>query len=225
MRLPAIEGLIESLVGPGSVFDHHFLHPALPASVFEKIGHPHVSQHTHQDSTIDPRFEAFDIQLMYYPHDVTPEMGGTRFVPGTHLRKVSEAAVARYQNMASQEHVVCAAGTVLIMHHGIWHGGGINRTEERRQMFKIRLQPRVPQTRLRDTSDLVPEDSEQKPIFWADRADPDAIDTILCQPESWFEADTGRLEYLNRIRLWRSLVGDPDFDARYWVTRVETAPG
>ena len=29
------------------------------------------------------------------------------------------------------------------------------------------------------------------------------------------------LEYLNRIRLWRYLLGDDSFDADYWLTRVE----
>jgi len=29
------------------------------------------------------------------------------------------------------------------------------------------------------------------------------------------------LEYLNRIRFWRYISGDNNFDADYWVTRVE----
>jgi hypothetical protein len=40
-------------------------------------------------------------------------------------------------------------------------------------------------------------------------------------PEPWFEQDTGRLEFLNRIRLWRYLTDDPTYDADYWLTRVE----
>jgi hypothetical protein len=224
MALPAVAGIVQSLVGPDPTFDHHFLHRAMPAAFFAEKDIPHRSQETHQDSTIDPRFTTFDLQLMYYPHEVTREMGGTRFVPGTHLRKVSEAAIGRYQNIAGQQHVVCPAGTLLAMHHGIWHGGGINRTDTPRLMFKTRLNPTVAQQRLWDTSDLGPEDSRQRAIFWAEKPDPDAIHSILCRPERWFEADTGRLEYLNRIRLWRSLVGDPEFDADYWVTRVENAP-
>ena len=94
---------------PNPRFDHHFLHVTFPPEFYAARGLPNVSQHTHQDSTIDPR-RAFDIQIMYYPHDVTREMGGTRFVPGTHLRIVSEAAVARYQNIRGQQHVVCPAG-------------------------------------------------------------------------------------------------------------------
>ncbi|HWA59803.1 MAG TPA: phytanoyl-CoA dioxygenase family protein, partial [Caulobacteraceae bacterium] len=90
MALPRVRGAFQSLLGEAPVFDHHFLHITFPPRYHEAGGGENVSQHTHQDSTIDPR-TAFDVQLMYYPHDVTREMGGTRFVPGTHLRKVSEA--------------------------------------------------------------------------------------------------------------------------------------
>ncbi len=45
--------------------------------------------------------------------------------------------------------------------------------------------------------------------------------TVLTTPEPWQENDTGRLDYLNRIRFWRHLTGDKSFDADYWLTRVE----
>ena len=224
MALPEVDGIVRSLVGPNPTFDHHFLHVAMPPSFFQAKELPHRSQLTHQDSTIDPRFEHFDIQLMYYPHKVTNAMGGTRFVPGTHLRKVSESATGRYQNIAGQTHLVCEAGTLLAMHHGIWHGGGHNQTDSKRYMFKLRLAPRVKQTRLWDTSDLGSEDNAQKALFWAPDRDPETIAAILCKPEPWFEADTGRLEYLNRIRFWRSLLGDANFDAYYWLSRIENTP-
>lgn len=224
-RLPAVAGAIESLVGPKAIFDHHFLHVTLPPSVYEAISHPNASQHTHQDSTIDPR-RAFDLQIMYFPHAVTPEMGGTRFIPGTHLRIVSEAAVGRYQNIVGQQHMVCPAGTLLFLHHGIWHGGGMNRSDEMRYMFKIRLQPSVRQKCLWDTSDLTPGQFDQRPIFFLQAPpDPDHIHSILTRPEPWFEHDTGRLEFINRIRLWRHLLGDDNFDADYWMTRIEQEPG
>jgi hypothetical protein len=220
LALPVLSGAIRSLVGEHCVFDHHFLHIAFPRSL---QGKPPRSQNTHQDSTIDPR-RAFDIQILYFPHAVTATMGGTRFIPGTHLRIVSEAAIARYQNMLGQQHVVCPSGTVLILHHGLWHGGGANRSKRLRYMFKIRLCPSAPQVRLWDTGDLEDEPA-QRPIFWLDGPrDPASVATILTTPEPWQEADTGRLEYLNRIRLWRYLIDDESFDADYWLTRVENEP-
>ncbi|TVS12416.1 MAG: phytanoyl-CoA dioxygenase [Gammaproteobacteria bacterium] len=222
--LPQIRGAIESLVGPRSVFDHHFLHITFPPRFYLRQDQVPKAQHWHQDSTIDPR-RAFDIQLMYFPHEVTPEMGGTRFLPGSHLRIVSEAAISRYQNIRGQQHVACPAGSLLIMHHGIWHGGGRNESERLRYMFKIRLAPTVRQERLWDTSDLPEPPHGQRAIFWTGGRDDDAsIAAILTRPEPWFEADTMRLEYINRARFWRHLTGDATFDADYWLTRIENEP-
>jgi hypothetical protein len=226
LDLPEVRGIIASLVGPRPTFDHQFLHLAFPPSAYREGDPPQVSQHLHQDSTIDVRSGAFDIQLMYYPHAVGPEDGGTRFVPGSHLRTVSEAAIARYQNVRGQRHVVCPAGSLLVKHHGLWHGGGINRGAAPRIMYKIRLNPTVPQVRLWDTSDLPDADAPQRPIFWVRRPpDPESVDAILMRPEPWHEADTGRLELMARARFWRHLTGDPGRDVDYWLTRVENEPG
>lgn len=223
VRLPSIQGAIQSLVGANCVLDHHFVHVASGPLVYGN--RRQISQHLHQDSTIDPRESAFDIQMFYFPHEVTAEMGGTRFVPGTHLRVVSESAVARYQNMSGQRHIECPAGTVFFMHHGIWHGGGVNRSNLTRFLYKLRLNPIEPQVRLWDTSDLNREDSVQRPIFFVkERYDPDAIASILTRPLPWFENDTGRIEYIQRIRFWRKLIGDESFDADYWATRLECEP-
>jgi len=219
LRLPVVRGAVQSLVGEGCVVDHHFLHITFPPSYSD--GRVNKAQHTHQDSTIDPR-QAFDLQIMYFPHAVTVEMGGTRFVPGTHLRLVSEAAISRYHNILGQQHVVCPAGTLLLLHHGIWHGGGSNRSQLERYMLKIRFCPQQRQKGLWDTSDLPQEHYQQRPTFWIDpNRTPDPIQHILMQPEPWFELDTGRLEFINRIRFWRYLLGDQSFDADYWLTRIE----
>jgi len=225
LTLPRVAGAIESLVGPGCRFDHQGVHFNPPASIFAGSGLRVVAQHTHQDSTIDTR-RAFDIQLFYFPHDITPEMGGTRYVPGTHLRVVSEMACARYQNIRGQQKVVCPAGTLLFAHHGLWHGGELNHSDRTRIMLKIRLNPTVRQTRLWNTDDLAPEMAEPRVIFDATsgRTDPEDVQSVLCEPQPWFEWDTGRLEYLNRIALWRHLLGDDTFDAHHWRTRVENEP-
>ena len=219
VRLPEIKGAIDSLVGTGSLVDHHFLHITFPPKHYPK-GYEQVAQPYHQDSTIDPR-QAFDVQLFYFPHEVTLDMGGTRFVPGTHLRVVSEAAIARYQNIQGQQHVVCPAGTVMFFHMGLWHGGGLNLSEQLRYMFKIRLCPTKRQSRLWNFSDRE-QQRPQRPIFWTGGPrDETNLHAILTKPEKWFEADTGRLEYLNRIKLWRYITNDKNFDADYWLTRVE----
>lgn len=223
LDLPLVKGAIRSLLGEAPVFDHHFLHVTYPPRFHAAAAHENVSQHTHQDSTVDPRRNAFDVQMMYYPHAVSRAMGGTRFIPGTHLRKVSEVALGRYQNIVGQRHMVCEAGTLLFLHHGIWHGGGVNLSDDTRYMFKIRMHASGSQTRQWDLSDL-PQRNAQRPIFFV-KSPPErgSVETILTTPEPWFEQDTGRLEYVNRIKLWRYLTDDPAYDADYWLTRLEHA--
>jgi len=223
LKVPQVAGAIDSLVGSDCVVDHHFLHITFPESYYPPEKRPLTSQPTHQDSTIDVR-QAFDVQLFYFPHAVTLAMGGTRFIPGSHLRTVSEAAIARYQNIRGQQQVVCPAGTVLFFHMGLWHGGGLNSAEELRYMFKLRLCPMRRQTRLWDTTEDGTSDAA-RPIFWTDPTQSEAhLYSILTRPEPWFEADTSRLEYINRIKLWRYLSGDDNFDADYWLTRIENEP-
>jgi hypothetical protein len=221
LDLPLVRGAIRSLAGEDPVFDHHFLHVTFPPRYYAADGGENVSQPTHQDSTIDPRL-SFDVQIMYYPHAVTREMGGTRFIPGTHLRKVSEVALGRYQNMRGQQHMVCAAGTLLFLHHGLWHGGGVNLSDRTRTMFKIRLHASGSQQRQWDAG---PAADGQRPIFLVKgHRTADTVAAILMTPEPWFEQDTGRLEFINRIKFWRYLTDDPKYDADYWLTRLEHSP-
>jgi hypothetical protein len=199
LAMPQVQGAIHSLVGPDPLVDHHAIHIRQP--------HGGEAQHLHADAIIDPR-TAFDVQLMYYPHEVTLDMGGTLVVPGSHLRRINETDIGRYQNLVGQVPLVCPAGTVLILHHGIWHCGRRNDTDRVRYMFKIRLNPTVRQVRLWNTDDL----------------DDPAVAAELRQTFPWYENATGRLEITNRSRLWRFLTGDESYDTDYWLTRVENAP-
>jgi hypothetical protein len=200
LALPAVAGALESLVGPDPTVDHHAVHVREP--------HEGTAQALHADAIIDVRPDAFDVQLMYYPHAVTPDMGGTLSVPGSHLRRVNEADVGRVQNLRGQTRLTCPAGTVVLVHHGIWHSGRRNDTGRRRYMYKVRFNPTVPQVRLWDTSDL---------------HDP-AVVAELNASFPWYEPATARLEIHNRVLLWRALTGDDTFDIDHWVTRVRNRP-
>jgi hypothetical protein len=214
LELPEMQGIIESLVGPDPLFDHDAIHV--------REANEGEAQGLHADSIIDTR-TAFDIQIMYFPHDVPLEMGGTLLLPGSHFRKVNEMDIARYQNMLGQIPMVCKAGSVLVLHHGIWHCGRQNKTSQRRYMFKLRLNPQVRQLRLWNTDDLAADYAAHQEIF-AGKSKEGDIQTILSKQEAWFEQASGRLEIINRIKLWRYLTGDEDFDVHYWLTRLENNP-
>jgi hypothetical protein len=214
IRLPQVQGIIHSLVGPDPLFDHQAVHVREP--------NEGAAQHLHGDSTIDVRMH-FDIQLMYFPHDVTPEMGGTLIVPGSHFRRINEMDIARYQNIVGQIQTVCKAGTLLVVHHGIWHCGRQNKSNQRRYMFKVRLNPTVRQRLLWNTDDLTDETKRHQTIFGGSKKQDD-VQSILGQQEPWFEWGDGRLEIINRIKLWRFITGDDNFDVHYWLSRLENMP-
>ena len=66
-----------------------------------------------------------------------------------------------------------------------------------------------------------PASDVQRPIFLVKARQPtDTVAAILMTPEPWFEQDTGRLELVNRVKLWRYLTDDPTYDADYWLTRL-----
>ncbi len=214
LDMPEIQGLIHSLVGADPLFDHDAIHVREP--------NQGRAQGLHADSIIDLR-NHFDIQIMYFPHDVPLEMGGTLLLPGSHFRRVNEADIAAYQNMRGQIAMVCKAGSILVLHHGIWHCGRQNKTDRRRYMFKLRLNPAVRQLRLWNTDDLDDEYRAHQEIFTG-RANGDGVQAILSRREPWFEEASGRLEIVNRIKLWRFLSGDENFDVHYWLTRLENMP-
>ncbi|MEV8436010.1 phytanoyl-CoA dioxygenase family protein [Actinosynnema sp. NPDC051121] len=199
--LPPVAGALRSLVGPDPDVDHVAVHVREP--------NEGSAQPLHGDAIIDTRRDAFDVQLMYYPHEVTPDMGGTLLVPGSHLRLTNESDTGRYQNLLGQVRLTCPAGTVLLLHHGIWHGGRRNDSARRRYMFKIRFNPTAAQVRLWDTTDL----------------DDPAVAAELSTTFPWYEFATGRLEVYNRIALWRTLTDDDTFDIDHWATRVQNRPG
>jgi hypothetical protein len=198
IRLPAIQGMIDSLVGPGPLYDHHAVHTV-------NANHEH-GQIWHADAIIDTRMH-FDVQFFYFAHDTPREMGGTMFLPGSQYRRVSESDIARYQNFLGQMPMVCKAGTVAVAHHGIWHCAQPNLTDNKRYMFKLRLNPTVRQKKLWNTDDI--DDAE--------------IPGLLNANHRWYGNEV-RLEAVNRIKMWRFLTGDDNFDLSYWLSRLENAP-
>ena len=210
VRVPVVAGAIQSLVGARPVVDHHFVH-------IKASGDLHA-QGLHCDAIIDEGL-AFDIQLFWFPHDVACGEGGTRFVPGSHLRRVNMDEVSRYQHLAGEQYFSGPAGTVVVFHQGLWHAGAPNRGISERVMGKLRLNPTEPQVRLWDTSDLAARNRNDDHMFA--RMEPGSVAAALRRTESWYEPATHRLETVQRARLWRYLTGDDRFDVDWYLTRTE----
>ncbi|MDG2307527.1 MAG: phytanoyl-CoA dioxygenase family protein [Candidatus Binatia bacterium] len=212
LRLPRIRGIIQSLVGREPVFDHDFVHLREPRDLWE--------QHLHADAILDPTSFAFDVQLFYFPQELGPGEGGTRFVPGTHLRRVNELQVGRYQHLLGEKHVSCPAGTIVVFHQGLWHAGQPNASDRRRWMYKIRLNATEPQRRLWNTDDLKALQNGPDDHIFARFAD-DSVAKQLRHVEPWCDNADYRLEQVQRTQLWRYLTGDETFDVDYYLTRID----
>lgn len=212
LALPEVRGIVRSLVGQNPTFDHDFVHH-LPAK-------HQYRQHLHPDAIVDTEDHAFDIQLFYYPHTVAPGGGGTRFVPGTHLRRAPSASTARFQHVAGERRFAGPAGTVLVFHHGLWHAGDANPSDQDRWMYKLRLNPTEPQMRLWNTADLEQVQNDPADHIFA-RWRTDSVAATLRQQHPWQGTDAQRYDLVQRTRLWRFLTDDPAFDADHYLTRTD----
>lgn len=127
-----VRDAVRLLAGTSS-YDHSSVH-LTPA------GFP-FAQPWHQDSMVEVRPLAFDLLALYFPADTPAEMGPTLVLPGSHLRRVSNRSLARHHSFRGQRLLSCSAGSVAVLHAGLWHCAQPNRTDVDRYMFKLRLRP------------------------------------------------------------------------------------
>ena len=199
-RLPQVEGLIHSLVGPNPLYDHHFPH----LTKANNTRGPDM----HQDSVIDFRENYFDVQLSFFPADTPDDMGGTFLIPGTHYRNVRTSEITIYQHMKGKVWASCPAGTIYVWNTRVWHGARSNRSDQDRYMYKLRLNPTQPQIGLFNTSDL----------------NHPSIASILDTNHGW-EGNEHRYELMQRIKLWRFISNQRNYDiGERFMRRIEYNP-
>ena len=199
-------------VGASPLFDHDFTHHLQPHSTY--------TQPLHVDAITDSPDTTFDVQLFWYPHVVAPGEGGTRFVPGSHLRRVRSSGLDRYQHIAGEQQFSGPAGTVVVFHHGLWHAGQPNPGDGDRWMHKVRLNPTVAQVRLWNLDDLVVLQNPPSDHVFA-RMLPDSVAQILRTMHPWMSVTDYRNEQVQRAKLWRYLTGDDTYDVDHYLTRLE----
>jgi len=191
LDLPQFKGIKQGLVGSNPALDRSTLH--VVNAGFEK------AQNWHADSLLDLRPLAFDVQAFYFAHDTSREMGATLVLPGSHLRKISTDSITRYKNIVGQRQLECKAGTMVFMHHGIWHCAQPNHTDQTRYLFKLRITPR----------------QEQRGLFNLDGyQDPEVVEILDKGHQAW-QGNEARPEHNRRARLWRYLTGDDEVDVSF----------
>ena len=102
----------------------------------------------------------------------------------------------------------CPAGTIYVWNTRVWHGARSNHTDRDRYMYKLRLNPTTPQVRHFNTSDL----------------DDPEIGGILNINHGW-EGNEHRYELMQRVKLWRFISNQPDYDiGERFMRRIEYNP-
>mgnify|MGYP001326622671 CR=1 FL=1 len=182
-KIGKVENIIESLLGKTARYDHHYIH--------RKYKFTNELPNLHQDGEIDKRNYQFDLLILFFPHDVSLNMGGTLIIPSSHFRKVSGNIIKRYHNIINQEIITCKAGTLYFVHHNLWHAARSNLSNKDRIMIKFRLNP-----------------SDNQKLNWDYKnTNLQNVMNILSKNYVW-HGDQQRIENINRIKLWRYLYDD-----------------
>ena len=197
-RIKKIKSTIESLLGYNPTYDHHYIH------IKEKKTKD--NENLHQDGDEDKRKFQFDLLILFFPHEITHNMGGTLIIPSSHYRKVNGNSIKRYQHIIGEKQITCKAGTIYFMHHNLWHSGRSNHSNKKRILFKLRLNP----------------SGDQKRNWNTDQTYMDEVIKIISKDFDW-HGDQKRQEIINRVKLWRYLYDDStsDFEKQdLWGTKL-----
>jgi len=77
------------------------------------------------------------LTTMYYPQDVTPDMGPTYVVPSTHFFNTSTDEMRTFGNLRHQVALTVPAGTLALTHYDLWHSASRNTSDRMRYMVKL----------------------------------------------------------------------------------------
>ena len=119
---PGVVGALTGILGPDyDPYPHRFCHFNPPGS---------EGQTLHKDSLTRRQHRTRWAMAMYYPQDVSVEMGPTGVVPGSHYYNTGTGPADEVRSAAE-------AGEVRIVHYDIWHRGTPNTSDRNRYMVKF----------------------------------------------------------------------------------------
>jgi len=196
---PQVKGVLVSLLGSEhEVQSHRHWHCKQPDS-------PHMNWHQDGLNNRDTLLSRF--LGLYYPTDITPDMGPTIIVPGTQFRNAPTDRMATYTNIRGQVPLTVKAGTVAFTHYDLWHGTAANRSSHKRHMIKFLFRRTSDNTAPTWNHDP---DALGKPADWNKRAEAEDPTNILnfTNPLGVSQSDHYK-ERAIRQRNWAYLLGKP----------------
>jgi hypothetical protein len=124
---PMITGATQSLLGSDYFVFGRFCHAMAPGT---------GGAYWHQDDVNIRHCQLRRLMFLYYPQDVTADMGPTYVVPGTHLYNTPSDSMQNYGNIRGQVALTVPAGTVVITHYDLWHSASRNKSAKMRYLVK-----------------------------------------------------------------------------------------
>jgi ectoine hydroxylase-related dioxygenase (phytanoyl-CoA dioxygenase family) len=136
---------VYNLLAHGPLYQQVPLHPVVLPIVDQVLGHQCLisslssidirpgerAQPIHADDQVMPLPKPHGATVansMWALTDFTEANGATRVIPGSHLADRSPDFGVRYDSVPAE----MPAGSILVWHGSLWHGGGANATDERR---------------------------------------------------------------------------------------------
>lgn len=156
---PAVKGALSSILGEG-----YFMHPHRHCHQ-NRPGTP--AQRNHKDSYEEDvnvhHHRSRWAMAMYYPQDVTADMGPTGVTPGSQYFSSEESLVGH-----KELGVTGGAGTVILVHYDVWHRALRNHSGRNRYMLKFLFcratEPTAPAWNNREAEWQAPAGREQDPL-------------------------------------------------------------
>ena len=124
---PVVLPVVEALLDPGLL---------LSGITSMNIGPHETVQFLHADDgmvTLPRPHPATMITTLWALDDFTAANGATRFVPGSHRRAEVPRPGEVHETVAAE----MPKGSVLVLHAGVWHGGGANTTDHARHGMSV----------------------------------------------------------------------------------------
>jgi hypothetical protein len=184
---PLIHGATTSLVGHDYFIFGRYCHANGPGQ---------GGVYWHQDDVNARHYQVRRLMFLYYPQEVTLDMGPTFVVPGTHLLNTPTDQMQAYGNIRGQIPLTVSAGTVAITHYDIWHSATRNKSlDKMRYLVKYYV-------------DRTQEPLPEKPTWNHDpkTATPQAMQRMHHTCTAWSPSDYYKERHL-RWRLWSYLLG------------------
>ena len=200
---PAVKGVLVSLLGHDyRVHPHRHWHCRQPGDGYLRW---------HQDGTNNRDVLIRRFLGLYYPRDVTADMGPTIVVPGTQYRNAPTDRMATYTNIRGQVPLVVSAGTVAFTHYDMWHGTSANRSSVKRHMIKFLFERTKDNTGPSWNHDPEMEDTN---LDWGDRSDKRTVANILAfdNPLHVEQSDHYKERAIRR-RCWDHMLGRPGLES------------